>query len=57
MNKEDRDKLKHEVYTLWYHEEDKEKKQTFKKILDLIDFTDDVRSKLKAVEALFQEIV
>ena len=57
MNKKDRDKLKHEVYTLWYHEEDKEKKQTFKKILDLIDFTDDVRSKLKAVEALFQEIV
>ncbi len=57
MNKEERDKLKHEVYTLWYHEKDQAKKITFQKILDLLDFTDEVRSRLKAVEALFQEIV
>jgi hypothetical protein len=57
MNKEERDKLKHEVYTLWYHEKDQAKKITFQKILDLLDFTDEVRSRLKAVEVLFQEIV
>tara|TARA_A200000159_G_scaffold160572_1_gene180937 strand:- start:72 stop:245 length:174 start_codon:yes stop_codon:yes gene_type:complete len=57
MNKEERDKLKHEVYTLWYHEKDQAKKTTFQKILDLLDFTDEVRSRLKAVEVLFQEIV
>lgn len=57
MNKQERDKLKHEVYTLWYHEQDQAKKATFQKILDLLDFTDEVRSRLKAVEILFQEIV
>jgi hypothetical protein len=57
MNKEERDRLKQEVYALWYHEEDQAKKITFQKILDLLDFADEVRSRLKAVEALFQEIV
>ena len=57
MNKDDRHKLKQEVYALWYHEDNKEKKETYKKIMDLIDFTEEVRSRLKAVESLFQEIL
>lgn len=57
MNKDERDKLKHEVYTLWYQAKDKKKKATYQKILDLIDFTEEVRSRMKAVEALFQEIL
>ena len=57
MNKEERDKLYFEVYTLWYHEKDNEKKQTFRKVLDLIEFTQKARTQLKAVETLFQEIV
>lgn len=57
MNKEERDKLYFEVYTLWYHEKDNEKKQIFRKVLDLIEFTQKARTQLKAVETLFQEIV
>ncbi len=57
MNKEERDKLYFEVYTLWYHEKDNSKKQTFRKVLDLIEFTQKARTQLKAVETLFQEIV
>ena len=57
MNKEERDELYFEVYTLWYHEKDKSKKQTFRKVLDLIEFTQKARTQLKAVETLFQEIV
>jgi len=57
MNKEERDKLYFKVYTLWYHEKDKSKKQTFRKVLDLIEFTQKTRTQLKAVEILFQEIV
>jgi hypothetical protein len=57
VNKEERDKLYFEVYTLWYHEKDKSKKQTFRKVLDLIEFTQKARTQLKAVETLFQEIV
>ena len=57
MNKEERDKLYFEVYALWYHEKDKSKKQTFRKVLDLIEFTQKARTQLKAVETLFQEIV
>jgi hypothetical protein len=57
VNKEERDKLYFEVYTLWYNEKDKSKKQTFRKVLDLIEFTQKARTQLKAVETLFQEIV
>ena len=35
MNKDERDKLRHEVYTLWYHEKDEEKKAIEEGIAEL----------------------
>ena len=44
MKKDQRDKLRHEIYTLWYNAKDKDKKIIYQKVLDLIDYTEDVRS-------------
>lgn len=57
MNKDERDKLRHEVYTLWYHEKDEEKKAIYEKTLDLIEYAEDIRSRLKSVMKLFDEMV
>lgn len=57
MNKNERDKLRHQVYTLWYHAKDKDKKITYQKMLDLIEYTEDIRSRLKSVMKLFDEMV
>ena len=57
MNKEKRYELKHKVYSLWYNEKNKEKKNIYKDILDLIDFTDDIRSRLKSVTKLFADML
>tara|TARA_Y100000289_G_scaffold62654_1_gene72177 strand:+ start:45247 stop:45420 length:174 start_codon:yes stop_codon:yes gene_type:complete len=57
MNKNERDKLRHQVYTLWYHAKDKDKKITYQKMLDLIEYTEDLRSRLKSVMKLFDEMV
>lgn len=57
MNKDERDKLRHEVYTLWYHEKDEEKKAIYQKMLDLISFTDEMRARMRSVTNLFQEML
>ena len=57
MNKDERDKLRHEVYALWYHEKDEEKKAIYQKTLDLIEYAEDIRSRLKSVVKLFDEMV
>ena len=57
MNREDFSKLRQETYELWYKAKDKKVKKHYKKVLDLIDFTEKTRTQLKAIEALFQEIV
>ena len=57
MNKEKRDELKHKVYSLWCNEKNKDKKNIYKDILDLIDFTDDIRSRLKSVTKLFADML
>lgn len=57
MNNHERNKLRHEVYTLWYHAKDEDKKYIYQKILDLIDYTEDIRSRLKSVVKLFDEMV
>lgn len=57
MNKDERDKLRHEVYTLWYNSKDKDKKNTYQKMLELIDYAEEIRSRLKSVVKLFNEMV
>ncbi len=57
MNKEEREQLRHEVYTLWYNEQDKSKKATLQKVLDLINFTEEARIKLKSVVNLFSSML
>lgn len=53
MNKQERNELKHKVYTLWYNTEDEDKKQTYKKMLKLIDYAEDLRATVKSVNKLF----
>ena len=52
MNKDKREKLRHEVYTLWHHEEDPHKKQIYRKVLDLMEYAEEMRSSMKAVASL-----
>lgn len=57
MNRQEREKLRHEVYTLWYHEKNKEKKVTYQKMLDLITFAEEMRVRMKSVTNLFDEML
>ena len=57
MNKKERDDLKKEVYALWYREKNDKNKATFQKMLDLLDFTDDNRRKLKSIRKLFSDML
>ena len=57
MNKEEREQLRHEVHTLWYNEQDKSKKATLQKVLDLINFTEEARIKLKSIVNLFSSML
>lgn len=57
MNKDKRDKLRHEVYTLWYNCKDKNKKNTYQKMLQLIDYTEDLRNRLKYIVQSFEGMV
>lgn len=52
MNKDEREQLRHEVYTLWYNEEDPHKKQVYRKVLDLMEYAEEMRSSIKAVASL-----
>ena len=53
MNKQARNELRHEVYSLWYHAKDKNKKAIYQRVLDLIEYTEEIRSRLKSVVKLF----
>ena len=53
MNKQQRNELRHEVYSLWYHSKDEKKKVIYQKVLDLIEYTEEVRARLKSVVKLF----
>lgn len=53
MDKQDRDKLRHEVYTLWYNSKKSEEKEIFQKVLNLIDYTEELRANVKSVTKLF----
>jgi len=57
MNKKERDDLKKEVYSLWYHEKNDKNKASFQKMLDLLDFTEDNRRKLKSIRKLFSDML
>lgn len=57
MNKDERDQLRHEVYTLWYNAKDKNKKNTYQKILDLINYTEELKTQLKSIQKLFDGMV
>lgn len=57
MKKDERDELRHEVYALWYNAKDKNKKNTYQKILNLIDYTEDLKSQLKSIQKLFNGMV
>jgi hypothetical protein len=57
MNNLEIDKLRHEVYTLWYHENDGAKKETLQKVLNLIDFTNEAIKKLQSVANLFSSML
>tara|TARA_B100000902_G_C27317569_1_gene922316 strand:+ start:2260 stop:2433 length:174 start_codon:yes stop_codon:yes gene_type:complete len=53
MDNHERNKLRHEVYTLWYNSKDKNKKQIYGDMLKLIDYTEELRSSIKSVNKLF----
>lgn len=53
MNNHERNKLRHEVYTLWYNCKDKEKKEIYSNVLKLIDYTEELRTNVKSVTKLF----
>ena len=45
-------KLRQEVYTMWYYSKNKEKRKTYKKILKLIDYTEDLKGSLKSISRI-----
>lgn len=53
MNKIELNSLRHDVYTLWYHSNNKEEKRIFKKVLDLIDHADDLRHSMRSITKLY----
>lgn len=57
MNNLEIDKLRHEVYTLWYHENDGAKKETLQKVLDLIEFAEKAFSKLQYISNYFSSML
>jgi hypothetical protein len=57
MNKDEREKLRQEVYELWYNEKDVNKKETLQRVLDLIDFTNQSMKKLREVSSIFSSML
>lgn len=57
MNKDQINKLKHDVYTLWYHAKDKKKKDTYKKMLQLIDYTIELETSMKSIKQIFSGLL
>jgi hypothetical protein len=53
MDNHERNRLRHEVYNLWYNCKDKDEKQIYKDMLKLIDYTEELRSNIKSVTKLF----
>lgn len=56
-----RDQLSHlrqNVYNLWYHaENDSEDKKTYTQILELIDYTLELKSAVKSIRTLYEGLV
>jgi hypothetical protein len=57
MKREEINQLKHDVYTLWYHAKDKKKKDTYKKMLQLIDSTIELESSMKSIKQIFSGLL
>jgi hypothetical protein len=49
--------LREEVYALWYHAKDKDKKATYQKVLNLIDHTSELKISLQSVSAVFSGLL
>ena len=52
MTRDDLMKLRQEVYTIWYYSKNKEKQKTYKKLLKLIDYTEDLKGSLKSISRI-----
>lgn len=52
MTRDDLMKLRQEVYAMWYYSKNKDKKKTYKKILKLIDYTEDLKGSLKSISRI-----
>ena len=52
MTRDDLMKLRQEVYTMWYYSKNKEKRKTYKKLLKLIDYTEDLKRSLKSISRI-----
>ena len=56
-----RDQLSHlrqEVYSLWYHAKDNsEDKKTYTKVLELIDYTLELKSAVRSIRNLYEGLV
>ena len=52
MTKDDLIKLRQEVYAMWYYSKNKDKEKTYKKILKLIDYTEDLKGSLKSISRI-----
>jgi len=56
MSRDEIQKLRLEVYALWYHSKG-EDKLTYQKMLDLIDHACELKTSLKSVSALFSDLL
>ena len=52
MTRDDLMKLRQEVYTMWYYSKNKEKRKIYKKVLKLIDHTEDLKGSLKSISQI-----
>lgn len=52
MTRDDLMKLRQEVYAMWYYSKNKEKRKTYKKLLKLIDYTEDLKVSLKSISRI-----
>ena len=57
MNRNELSKLRQEVYSLWYYTKDKKKKAIYQRVLDLIDYTSELKSCLTSIDKLFSGLL
>ena len=52
MNREYFSKLRQETYEFWYKAKDKKAKKHYKKVLDLIDYSEELKTCIKSISKI-----